>query len=41
MLNDVLTDAGLKLPLFVTALISGIVISNLMPGNFPRLPGRR
>jgi ESS family glutamate:Na+ symporter len=41
ILNDVLTESGLKLPLFVTALISGIVISNLMPENFPRLSGRR
>jgi ESS family glutamate:Na+ symporter len=41
VLNDVLTESGLKLPLFVTALISGIVISNLMPENFPRLSGRR
>ena len=41
ILNDVLSDAGFKLPLFVSALISGIVISNLMPENFPRLSGRR
>jgi ESS family glutamate:Na+ symporter len=41
VLNDVLPESGLKLPLFVTALISGIVISNLMPENFPRLSGRR
>jgi ESS family glutamate:Na+ symporter len=40
ILNDVLADAGLKLPLFVSALISGIVISNLMPASFPRLSGR-
>jgi ESS family glutamate:Na+ symporter len=38
--NDVLADFGFKLPLFVTALFTGILVSNLMPKNFPRISGR-
>ena len=41
LLNDVLSDLDFKLPLFVTALISGIVISNIIPKGFPRISGRR
>lgn len=41
LLNDALYDLGFKLPLFVTALITGIVISNLIPKNFPRFSGRQ
>jgi ESS family glutamate:Na+ symporter len=40
LLNDTLADLGLKLPLFVTALFSGILISNLIPKSFPRISGR-
>jgi ESS family glutamate:Na+ symporter len=40
LLNDALSDLDFKLPLFVTALISGIVISNIIPENFPRISGR-
>ena len=40
-LNEALEGAGLKLPLFVTCLFSGILISNLIPKNFPRLTGTR
>jgi ESS family glutamate:Na+ symporter len=36
LLNDTLANLGLKLPLFVTALFSGILISN----SFPRISGR-
>ena len=41
LLNDVLYDLDFKVPLFVTALVSGIVISNLVPENFPSLSGRK
>ena len=41
LLNDVLHDLDFKVPLFVTALVSGIVISNLVPENFPSLSGRK
>jgi ESS family glutamate:Na+ symporter len=40
LLNDTLANLGLKLPLFVTALFSGILISNLIPKSFPRISGR-
>lgn len=34
--HDLLSDAGVKLPLFVPCLISGIVLSNVLPLLFPR-----
>jgi len=40
LLNDILADLGLRLPMFVTGLFAGILISNLMPKNFPRISGR-
>lgn len=40
LLNDAVADLGLKLPLFVTALFAGILLSNLIPKSFPRLSGR-
>ena len=40
LLNDALADLGLQLPLFVTCLFAGILITNLLPRNFPRLTGR-
>ncbi len=40
MLNSGLEGLGLKLPLFVTCLFSGILITNLIPASFPRLSGR-
>ena len=40
-LNEGLQAAGLELPLFVTCLFAGILISNLIPENFPRLTGTR
>ena len=41
LLNEVLEDFGLQLPLFVTCLFAGILITNLVPGNFPRLTGTK
>jgi ESS family glutamate:Na+ symporter len=40
ILHDFVSELGLKLPLFVMALISGILISNLLPQGFPRISGR-
>lgn len=37
--NVGLEKLGLKLPLFVTCLFAGIVLTNLVPKNFPRLTG--
>jgi len=39
MLNAALEDLGLKLPLFVTCLFAGILITNLIPKSFPRISG--
>jgi len=41
LLNEGLAELGLKLPLFVTCLFSGILITNLIPDNFPRITGTR
>jgi ESS family glutamate:Na+ symporter len=35
--HGILTEAGVKLPLFVPCLIAGIVLSNSLPQMFPRL----
>jgi ESS family glutamate:Na+ symporter len=40
ILNDVIADLGLQLPLFVTCLFAGILMTNLVPKKFPRLSGR-
>ena len=40
LLNQGLEELGLRLPLFVTCLFAGILISNLIPKNFPRFSGR-
>ncbi|MGI9263447.1 MAG: sodium/glutamate symporter [Gammaproteobacteria bacterium] len=40
-LNEGLESVGLKLPLFVTCLFAGILITNLIPKSFPRISGRR
>jgi ESS family glutamate:Na+ symporter len=40
LLNEGLNELGLKLPLFVTCLFAGILISNLIPKSFPRFSGR-
>ena len=40
MINSGLEELGLKLPLFVTCLFAGILITNLVPKSFPRISGR-
>ena len=40
LLNDLLAGFGLKLPLFVTCLFAGILITNLIPRRFPRVSGQ-
>jgi len=40
MLNESLEELGLQLPLFVTCLFAGILVTNLVPKNFPRFSGR-
>jgi ESS family glutamate:Na+ symporter len=37
-LNSLIAGWGLKLPEFVTALLAGIVLANVVPRLFPRLP---
>jgi glutamate:Na+ symporter, ESS family len=39
VLNGAIADLGLKLPLFVTCLFAGILITNLVPKNLPSLTG--
>lgn len=39
ILNEVVSNLGLDLPLFVTCLFAGIVITNLMPKSYPRISG--
>jgi ESS family glutamate:Na+ symporter len=39
LINSGLEDIGLKLPLFVTCLFAGILITNLIPKSFPRFSG--
>jgi len=41
LLNEGLHGLGLELPLFVTCLFAGILLSNLIPENFPRFSGTR
>lgn len=38
ILNEVISEAGLKLPLFVSCLLTGIVLSNTVPLMMPKLP---
>ncbi len=37
LFNNLLTDLGFKLPLFVTCLLTGILLSNIIPVFFPKL----
>ena len=37
ILNEIVKQFGLDLPLFVTCLFAGILITNLLPHTFPRL----
>ncbi len=39
LLNKGMEELGLKLPLFVTCLFAGIILTNVIPKNFPRLTG--
>ncbi len=39
LLNAWVEELGLKLPLFVTCLFAGIILTNLIPKNFPRISG--
>ncbi len=39
LLNDAVAKAGLQLPLFVTCLFAGILITNLVPKSLPRITG--
>ncbi len=41
LINAELEELGFKLPLFVTCLFAGILITNLMPKSFPRISGRQ
>ncbi|WP_407334123.1 sodium/glutamate symporter [Enterovibrio sp. 27052020O] len=41
VLNEVISGLGLDLPLFVSCLFAGILISNLIPSSYPRLTGTR
>ncbi|MGF1757045.1 sodium/glutamate symporter [Photobacterium sagamiensis] len=41
LLNEAISQFGLQLPLFVTCLFAGIVITNLVPDSFPRLTGTK
>jgi ESS family glutamate:Na+ symporter len=41
LLNEGLASLGLELPLFVTCLFAGILITNLVPASFPRVTGTR
>lgn len=38
-LNELVKSFGLDLPLFVTCLFAGILITNLVPRSFPRITG--
>jgi ESS family glutamate:Na+ symporter len=39
ILNDFIADMGLQLPLFVTCLFAGIILTNLVPKSLPRISG--
>jgi len=39
LLNEGIEELGLKLPLFVTCLFAGIILSNIVPRRFPRITG--
>jgi ESS family glutamate:Na+ symporter len=39
LLNEGLQQLGLQLPLFVSCLFAGIVLTNLVPKGFPRITG--
>ena len=39
LLNKAIAEMGLQLPLFVTCLFAGIILTNLMPKNLKRISG--
>lgn len=39
VLNSAIESAGLQLPVFVTCLFAGIIITNIIPKSFPRWSG--
>lgn len=39
VLNELVADLGLKLPLFVTCLFAGIILTNVIPKSMPRISG--
>jgi ESS family glutamate:Na+ symporter len=39
LLNDAISEMGVKLPLFVTCLFAGILITNLVPKRLPTITG--
>jgi len=41
LLNGGLDQLGLQLPLFVTCLFAGIIITNVIPSNYPRISGAK
>ncbi|RDH45189.1 sodium/glutamate symporter [Zooshikella ganghwensis] len=41
ILNEGIESLGLQLPLFVSCLFAGILITNLIPKNFPRFSGTK
>ncbi|EAS41097.1 putative glutamate permease [Photobacterium profundum 3TCK] len=41
ILNEAISELGLQLPLFVTCLFAGIVITNLIPKSLPRISGTK
>ena len=41
LLNEVVEGLGVKLPLFVSCLFAGIILTNVVPSNFPRITGTK
>lgn len=41
ILNTLVGSLGLDLPLFVTCLFAGILVTNLVPASYPRLSGKK
>jgi ESS family glutamate:Na+ symporter len=41
LLNELISQTGLQLPLFVSCLFAGIVITNLIPDSYPRISGAK
>lgn len=41
LLNQAIAQVGLELPIFVTCLFAGIILTNIIPTNFPRFTGTK